>query len=327
MRTVAVTCIKNEEDIIEPVVRHTCRMADRMIVMDDGSHDKSLEILRQLVDEGLPLEVIQQRSVGKNQRAHMTRLICREAGHRLQAEWIIALDADEFLSSSPGMPLIGAGQRTDACLLVPWRGYVTTPADDVQVRNPVVRIQHRRVRETFSTFKVIVPGNLARQPNAHIEQGNHWFWIGDAKADHVPHPHASLAHFPIRSAAQYLKRVVATQLAYLTMSDRRLEWGWSGHEPYEILKNQPEAFEAAVHAYSRRYGIPPRTVPAAPEIISDPVTYLGGPLRFTAPPETLMQAFAVIVRLAEELALRHSSLARTADDQIHRAHDVLQSGF
>ena len=41
MSTVAVACIKNEEDIIEPLVRHTCRLVDHMIVMDDGSYDDS----------------------------------------------------------------------------------------------------------------------------------------------------------------------------------------------------------------------------------------------------------------------------------------------
>ncbi|HUE15313.1 MAG TPA: glycosyltransferase family 2 protein [Planctomycetaceae bacterium] len=321
MRTVAVTCIKNERDIIEPLVRHTCRLVDRMIVMDDGSHDDSPVILRQLVKEGLPLEVIQQRSIGRAQHAQMTRLICTEAGHRLQAEWIVALDADEFLCLPPGTPLIGAGQRRDACLLVPWRGYVTTPGDDVNARNPVVRIQHRRACEPQPVFKVIVPGNLARQPNAHVEQGNHLFWIGDDKAPHAHHQHAWLAHFPIRSPAQYLKRVVGTQLAYLTMSNRHLNWGWSCREPFETLKSRPDVFETALHAYSRWYGISPEITTTTPEIVSDPVPYLGSPLRFTAGPESLLQAFAIIVRLAEDLAMRHGVLARTGDDQTRLKED------
>jgi Glycosyl transferase family 2 len=321
MGTVAVTRIKNEEDIIEPLVRHTCRLVDRMIVLDDGSYDDSPVILRQLVKEGLPLELIQERSIGKAQHAQMTRLICTEAGHRLQAEWIVALDADEFLCLPPETPLIGAGQRSDACLLLPWRGYATTPGDDANARNPVVRIQHRRACEPCPVYKVIVPGNLARQPNAHIEQGNHLFWIGDDQAAHVHHPHAWLAHFPIRSPAQYLKRVVGTQLAYLTMSNRHVEWGWSCREPFETFKSRPDVFETAVHAYSRFYGIPPAITTTAPEIVADPVRYLGGPLRLTAGPESLLQAFAIVVRLAEDLARRYGVLARIGDDQTRLKED------
>ena len=64
MATVAVSCLKNEADLVEPLVRHTCRFVDRMVLLDDGSHDESLEILHKLVEEGLPLEVIPLRSVG-----------------------------------------------------------------------------------------------------------------------------------------------------------------------------------------------------------------------------------------------------------------------
>jgi hypothetical protein len=69
------------------------------------------------------------------------------------------------------------------------------------------------------------------------------------------------------------------------------------------------------------YGIPPAITTTSPKIVADPVRYLGGPLRLTAGPESLLQAFAIIVRLAEDLARRHGVLARTGNDQTRLKED------
>lgn len=316
MKTVAVCCLKNEADLVEPLVRHTCQLVDRMVVLDDGSHDESPMILQQLTDEGLPLDVITLRSLGKDQKARMTRLICDEAGHRLQADWILAIDADEFLNVPEGSSLIPQDIPPDTCLGLLWRGYVVQSQDNSADRNPITRLRHRRVFEPRPTFKLLIPGHLARQPGGWIEQGNHYYWVGGTRTPCQMHPTTWLGHFPLRSAGQHLIRVLGTQLAYLTMPDRNPEWGWSNREPFELFKDNPEGFAETLEYESLHYATPhARELKHAIEVVDDPFPYRGGPLRYTSPTRTVLQACGILARMAEQLAVQHAIVASNADPE------------
>jgi predicted transcriptional regulator YdeE len=48
MRLVAITSVKNESDIVEAFVRHTLAASDYLVVLDNGSTDGTLDILRAL---------------------------------------------------------------------------------------------------------------------------------------------------------------------------------------------------------------------------------------------------------------------------------------
>ena len=52
MRPVAVTKILDEADIVEAFARHTAHYVGHHIFLDNGSVDGTVEILRQLRDEG-----------------------------------------------------------------------------------------------------------------------------------------------------------------------------------------------------------------------------------------------------------------------------------
>src|SRR5438309_2714828 len=96
MRVVAVTCVRNEIDIVEAFVRHTMAVASHLLVLDNGSTDGTLDILRALKSEGLPLDIEQDPAPGYWQWQRMTRLM-HQAVATLGADWILPLDADEFL--------------------------------------------------------------------------------------------------------------------------------------------------------------------------------------------------------------------------------------
>ena len=54
MRIVAISTVRDEEDIIEAFVRHMLAFAERLIILDNGSTDSTPDILRAMQDEGLP---------------------------------------------------------------------------------------------------------------------------------------------------------------------------------------------------------------------------------------------------------------------------------
>ena len=59
MKLVAAACVKNEVDIVEAFVRHTLTVVDHLVILDNGSHDGTCEILRALEKEGLALDVVE----------------------------------------------------------------------------------------------------------------------------------------------------------------------------------------------------------------------------------------------------------------------------
>ena len=75
MRLVAITCVKNEIDIVEAFVRHTLALVDHLVVLDNGSQDGTGDVLQALAKEGLPLEIVEDGSPGQYQPQRMTRLM------------------------------------------------------------------------------------------------------------------------------------------------------------------------------------------------------------------------------------------------------------
>ena len=63
MRLVAVTRIRNEDDIVEAFARHHAALVDHHVFLDNGSADGTLAILAALHRDGLPLTVLQTRCV------------------------------------------------------------------------------------------------------------------------------------------------------------------------------------------------------------------------------------------------------------------------
>ena len=51
----SITMVKNESDIIESFVRYNINIFNGMIILDNGSTDGTLKILKILESEGLPL--------------------------------------------------------------------------------------------------------------------------------------------------------------------------------------------------------------------------------------------------------------------------------
>ena len=95
-RIIAITMVKNEQDIIESFVRHTLSFADELIVCDQQSTGAAREILERLKAEGLPLDIRTEYRAAHVQAEVMSTLL-REAAEARGADFIVPLDADEFL--------------------------------------------------------------------------------------------------------------------------------------------------------------------------------------------------------------------------------------
>ena len=101
--------VRNEADVIEAFVRYHAEIVDELVVVDHRSVDGTDETLRALVAEGLPLRVRAEDSPVQRQNVVMTGLM-REAAVDGGADWVLPLDADEFLVAPAGERARRAGR-------------------------------------------------------------------------------------------------------------------------------------------------------------------------------------------------------------------------
>jgi hypothetical protein len=311
---VAISTVKNEIDIVEAFVRHTLAFVDHLVIADNGSTDGTLDILRALEREGLPLTVTEDRSAGKYLSQRMTRLMREEAAKRHGADWIVPLDADEFLVVPERTTLIPENAAVDATIDLPWRTYVPDESDEPAKLNPVLRIRHRLVREGWPFVKVLVPRQLAMHPDAVLTQGSHLLHLSGQPCPTVAAQKAVLAHFPIRGPGQYLAKIAISALQYHTMGTQAAGLAFHWRAPYALLKRDPEAFAASIFADARRFSVPAE-VTFQPATVLDPLRYRGGPLLHTAMIDDRTRGWQAVLAYAEQLARRYAAMTASLTPQ------------
>ena len=74
MTLIGITRVLNEDDIVEAFVRHHATMVDHHLILDNGSTDETVNILRALKYEWLNISVFQNQSVFFNEASYKTEL-------------------------------------------------------------------------------------------------------------------------------------------------------------------------------------------------------------------------------------------------------------
>ena len=281
MRLVAISRIRNEADVVEAFVRHTASLVDLHLVIDNGSTDATSEVLRSLRAEGLPLIVRDDAIPGYRQVEQMNDLVSDAARHG--ASWVIPVDCDEFLDAGSRDSLEAALADDTRPALVPWTTFVPDPSDDPTQLNPVVRLRHHLRTEAYPWRKVMLPGKLV--PDAVMEPGNHDVRIsrGD-QGRQILDGSVALSHFPVRTVEQYAVKVAIGNLQYEVLPERN-GLGFHYEEPFHLLMDDWPGFVAAYFDGARRFAAP-HNKGFVPELVLEPLSYRGGPLRYTPPPRT-----------------------------------------
>ena len=101
MKIYSLLLVKNEEDIIASVLRDTALWSDKVIVMDNGSKDKTWDIVMSVAAE-LP-QVIPYAQDAQTFRIGLRSLMFNAFKNEMCKNdwWCIRLDADEFYKQNP----------------------------------------------------------------------------------------------------------------------------------------------------------------------------------------------------------------------------------
>lgn len=213
MKLISFSVVRNESDIIEVFVRYHARLFDRMVIVDHRSDDNTWEILNLLKDEGMPIDLRQIKDFTYDQGKIFSEVV-REMSGTESPDWMIALDGDEFLVSIDGRDIRKALESEPAkkVLKIPWRGYVLRPEDDVDEKNALKRIGHRRTREDPQWWKLALPSVILKQAG-NIWLGTHDAYCGSQELPAELSRSLAMAHFPVRSAKQLKNKAVAGWLS------------------------------------------------------------------------------------------------------------------
>lgn len=311
MNIVGIATVKNELDIIEAFVRHTVACVDHLAVVDNGSTDGSLDVLKALQAEGLPLTLVEDKTLGIYQSRRMTMLMKEHALASLQADWVLALDADEFVSANLREVLTAKSFSDEMIVNVPWRNYMPNLQDDHSQLNPVLRMSHRFVDKCI-TVKTLVPRKLAALPGTCFNSGNHRLLHNEQECASQSQQDIYLAHFPIRGPGQYLAKVVLRILQYVVMPDRPPFESYDYRIQFASLKQDITRF-ANNYMNEAITNFKDRNANFSEDMVLDPMDYRGGGLRYTPVWDDTARGWNNILSYMETLAEQYGILANYSD--------------
>jgi hypothetical protein len=305
MRLFGVAMVRDEVDVIEAFVRHNLGLLDGLAIIDHGSFDGTSAILAKLQAEGLALRVVSESDAAFFQSRRMTE-VARETLQSESADFVFALDADEFLKieSRARLELALAVVPSGLHALAHWLTYVP---DDFEAEDGAFGPGHlwwRLKRERHAMHKIIVSRELLTQRGSYITDGNHLVSLPGAEK---PPAHALLpsdvvayAHCPVRSREQLVGKVIVGYLADLAAQAPGRVFAHHWRDLYEELRSGATFTPERLREIACNYTLPRakwRPVDEV-ELVEDPVS-LAVELRYRtgAPPNSLQR----VMHFAESL--------------------------
>jgi hypothetical protein len=240
---IAISMVKNENDIIETFCRYTLGYCDKLLILEDGSDDTTPDILKSLVNEGLPIVIYEQKTSIGFDKYNIINNLARDAFEIHHADLVIPLDADEFITTDTGIPIrqILEELSDDKIYLLNWRTYILTKTVLQREGTILQRFSEYRPRELEEFTKTLVSEKLFVKEHYKIALGQHDLIPSDNSPirEIFTLDNLIMAHFPIRSRGQLETKVIIGWLNYLSMPNGMQK---SGHWPvmYENIKQNGE---------------------------------------------------------------------------------------
>ena len=170
MTVVAITMVRDEEDIIDWTLQHLLEQGiDHIIVADNLSIDETPWKLAALANSGR-VTVIQDDEPGYYQDEKMTRL-AHIAANDFGAEWVVPFDADEYWYWTDGTLAEFFSKTTADIITATGWDHIATDDDDPTEPSPFRRIIRRR-QAPQKMGKVA----FRYHPDIHIDFGNHFLF-------------------------------------------------------------------------------------------------------------------------------------------------------
>ena len=228
-KLVGLSMVRNESDIIETFIRHNLTLLNELHIVDHNSCDNTREILTLLKQEGLPIHIYHYNELEYAQERIMNQMMQYILNNDADIDYIFPLDADELIYCPSReilhyfLSLIPQGRVG----MYTWRGYL--PNDTEYDPDFICYFTDQR-KEEILTPKVIIPRVIAETCRLTIgshymvnaegkeiqsvvfiapNSQNYYYWfIERFNAEFIETYDLWLGHYPIRSTAQQIKKVL-----------------------------------------------------------------------------------------------------------------------
>lgn len=242
---ICISMVRNEQDIIEPFIRHNIRFFDLMFVLDNRSIDKTRKILRACMKEFSGLIVSDIPHESYSQSDFMTKTMEKvQAG--CFADFIAFLDADEFIDapdrdtfdkSIARIPVGHYGTLT-------WKTILPDPhmPDD---QDCIARARWQRITENPPYVKGIIRHGGRLSSDIVVKQGNHGFRTTRKRkiGSKIRLDDIDLLHFPIRSSNQILAKGVNGWKAHLRQDKPTKNGAYQWRRINDLYENGQHNFD------------------------------------------------------------------------------------
>ncbi|OGI03832.1 MAG: hypothetical protein A2X42_03485 [Candidatus Margulisbacteria bacterium GWF2_38_17] len=244
-KSCSISVVKNEADNIESFVRYNLNVVDSMIIMDNNSSDSTLWILNRLLAEGLPIIIMEDKTISHNQSEKMT-LLLNESVKRLSPDIIFPLDADEYITTID--PELNPKEilqllELDKIYYIKWQTYIPTVYDNKDEPFIPKRINHIRSDSLEDYSKVVITKTIIEKYPLTVAMGNHDITLdkgllSEKQNKRVDIRALRIAHYPVRSLSQLKSKIYVGWINTLMKPNKGTLEGEHWKNLYNLLKNE-----------------------------------------------------------------------------------------
>ncbi len=223
--------VRDEEDIVrENLDFHLAQGVERVIVTDNGSEDRTIELLRPYEERGL-VRLVREPTDDYSQGVWVTRMarLAAEEG----ADWVINNDADEFWWPRSGTlrSTFEALDRRVGVVVAHRANFVPRPEDGRAFWERMTL----RERESLNPLGKPLPPKVAHRahPEITVVQGNHRV-DGVDLGERLDDGSIEILHFPMRTYSQFENKIVKGGRAYARNRELPHRTGRTWRRLYEI---------------------------------------------------------------------------------------------
>lgn len=240
MKIIALTMMANENEIVESFIRYNFSFIDKMIIVSSCCIDNTLKIVRNLIQEGYNIELIEESEITFNQR-YLDNKYLKYIASNGMADLIIPLDADEFIAGEGNPREVLEAVSLDKIYEIKWKNYAMRAEDDYD--EPFIPKRLCYMKKNFlgnDICKVLIPARMIFDNEVVIQVGHHA--VNGRNIETLPLNDIYLAHFPCISKEQYLLKLYESSVKFITWSNREYTEGFHSHK-------QLAQFEAGRNVY------------------------------------------------------------------------------
>lgn len=239
MTTVYCLCmIKNEADIIESYLRYHLHIFDGIVMLDNGSTDRTLEIVKRMQKEGCKIVIKHDDALAFTQGDKTTELIGYTFKH-FAPDFIFPLDVDEFLTApaSPDNPRQIIDRLQTGKIYYLERDYTYFPIhiDEKELFIPKRITYASPIKDYWP--KVVVSGEIWETYSPVISGGNHDLLFDKQEVELEILAPLKIRHFPYRSLEQVKSKIAVGWINTLASYSYNVGHNYHWQALFEKLKH------------------------------------------------------------------------------------------